>query len=677
METRDNDYIYRVKGLHTVFHTLDGDVVAVDDVSYEVRRGEIIGIVGESGCGKSVTNFSALQLLKMPPAEIEQGEALFDGQDLLKMKKNSRELRDIRGDKVSIIFQEPIMSLNPVLTVGDQIEETIRLHLKLGRKEARERAMEMLRLVGIPDVEQRINYYPHQFSGGMCQRVMIAMAIACDPEVLIADEATTALDVTTQEQILDLLKEIADKLHTAIILVTHNLGVVARYAQRIYVMYAGHVVETGPTDEIFKTPLHPYTLGLLHAVPKLDMDKDVRLIPIDGAPPRLINKPNHCDFCVRCPFANDACREKPYPETVQLAPERRVACHRYQEITELHNQRRSERVAPNSVDRTGEPLLRVENLEFAYPGAKTFFHKSPDVKILDRINFDLYPGETLGLVGESGCGKSTVANCVMRFLKPTGGRIVFDGNDITSISEREMWKYRKDIQIVSQNPFASMDPRQSVGSVLAEPRVVHKVCASRAERDARVQELMEMVGLDPMMKDRMPHEFSGGQRQRICIARALALRPKLLICDEPISALDVSIQAQIINLFRSLQQQLDLSYLFIAHDLSVVRHISDRIAVMYLGQVVEFADWKSLYDDPKHPYTRALISAVPTPDPELERTRERIRLSGEVTSVQNRIDGCNFSARCPHARPECRTTRPVLDSVSSEHTCACMRWREL
>ncbi len=673
MNKMDNEYIFKIDGLSTIFHTYDGDVKAVDGASYAVKAGEIVGIVGESGCGKSVTQFSALKLIKTPPGEITAGKVMFHDQNILEYKKNSKEMRAIRGGKISMIFQEPITSLNPALTVGQQLMEALQLHMGMNPAQARTRAVEMLKTVGIPDAESRIDYYPHQFSGGMCQRVMIAMAISCEPEVLIADEATTALDVTTQEQILDLLKMIAEKFGTAVILITHNLGIVARYAQRIYVMYAGRVIESGTTMEIFKNPHHPYTRGLLRAVPRLDVDKNTKLVPIDGVPPRLIDKPNRCDFCNRCKYVTEICENSAFPPVEMVTPGHEVCCYRQKEIAELEAAEPEQKyVRKEKTFSSEEKLLSVENLSMAFPGPRGMFKKGKDVLVLDKVNFDLYKGETLGLVGESGCGKSTVANCILRFLEPTGGKIVFDGKDITHLSSRDMYPLRKDIQIVSQNPFAALDPRQSVGTVLREPLIIHKLYKTRQEMEKRVDELLELVGLSPYMKDRMPHEFSGGQRQRICIARALALNPKLLVCDEPISALDVSIQAQIVNLFQQLQEQLGLSYLFVAHDLAVIRHISDRIVVMYLGQVVEVADWKEIYDRPLHPYTQALLSAVPIPDPAADMNRERITLSGEVASVANRIHGCNFCKRCRYAKPECETTPPILREVLPGHFCSCM-----
>ncbi|MBQ8537370.1 MAG: ABC transporter ATP-binding protein, partial [Clostridia bacterium] len=652
--------IFEVKNLKTSFRTEDGLVQAVDGVSYHVNEGEIVAIVGESGCGKSVTQFSALQLIKMPPGKIESGEVLFDGKDLLKLSQNGEEMRKVRGGGIGMIFQEPMTSLNPALTIGQQIVEAIQLHSNASKAEAEKRAIKMLKTVGIPDPEMRMGYYPHQFSGGMCQRAMIAMALSCHPKLLIADEATTALDVTMQEQILDQLQKIVQEMNTSVVMITHNLGIVARYADRIYVLYAGRVVESGTTNDIFYHPTHPYTKGLLKAVPRLDIAKTEKLVPVEGNPMRLINKPQRCDFYNRCPYATPECEKKPFPTMQTVGEGHEVACHRVgTDMMPVKQQASNERRIKKSVDMTQKPLLSVSDLDMTFYGAgKKMMGKPRAIKVLDNVGFDVYPGETLGLVGESGCGKSTVARCVLRMYEPTGGNVTFKGQDITHLKPNKMRPFRKEMQLIFQDPFSSLDPRQNAGSIVAEPLKIHKMVKTADELNHRVDERLDMVGLGASQRERMPHEFSGGQRQRLGIARALALNPSLLICDEPISALDVSIQAQIINLLDELQERLGLSYLFIAHDLSVVRHISDRVAVMYLGRIVEMADWKEIYDNPKHPYTRALLSAVPIPDPEVDKARTRIAMQGEVPSVSNRPSGCSFHNRCPYATEECKTVKP-------------------
>ncbi len=662
------EHLLQVDHLQTVFHTREALVRAVDDVSFTVDKGEIVSIVGESGSGKSVSMLSVLQLIQMPPGEIKGGKALFEGQDLLALKPGSEELRRVRGGKISMIFQEPMTSLNPVLTVGDQIMESVILHLGYGKKEARARALELLEMVGIPDGEERLGYYPVQFSGGMRQRIMIAMAMASSPKILIADEATTALDVTTQEQILDLLRDIVRKTGTALIIITHNLSVVARYADRIYVMYAGNVVERGTTDELFSSPSHPYTRGLLQAIPRLDGDKNRPLIAIDGMPLNPAKKDGRCPFLPRCRYAGEACREKPMPPMEDISPTHGAAC--WQGVLEEEKEAGGD---GSFVQKDlGEELLSVSHVKKFYPVYKGVLRrKVADVKALDDVTFSLRAGETVGLVGESGCGKTTLAKSILCLHEITEGEILFEGKDITRLKKGDIRPLRRDIQFIFQDPYGSLDPRQTAGSIVGEVLKVNRLVSSKEEYDRRVAELFEAVGVDPALRDRMPHEFSGGQRQRLGIARALASNPRLVICDEPISALDVSIQAQIINLLIELQKKRGLTYLFIAHDLSVVRHISDRIVVMYLGKVVEVSPWQELYESPRHPYTRALLSAIPIPDPEVEKQRGRASFQGEVPSLLNRPSGCVFHTRCPYKTERCEKEAPQLQDGGNGHLCAC------
>lgn len=669
VEQNNSEHLFTVNNLKTAFRTDWGKVQAVDGVSFYVDRGEIVSIVGESGCGKSMTQLSALQLIKMPPGKIESGSVYFEGKNLLDYPKNSEQLRKVRGGEIGMIFQEPMTSLNPSMTVGQQIEEALRVHLAMSHEQARKETIALLKRVGIPDAEKRIDYYPHQFSGGMCQRVMIAMAISCRPKLLISDEATTALDVTMQEQILKLLKDIVEKENSSVIMITHNLGIVARYADRIYVMYGGRIVESGTRADIFKNPRHPYTRGLLQAVPRLDIPKRNRLHSIEGTPIKLIDKPDACDFLSRCPYATEECA-KGVPVLTQLDGIHQAACRRLDNLP-AESAANFADAAQCDTDYSAAPLLTVKDLTVEYMQSGSLFGRKTPIRILDGISFDIYKGETLGLVGESGCGKTTVARAIMRFVNTTGGEIRFHGTDLAKVPAHKMKPYRKGIQMIFQDPFASLDPRQAAGDIIAEPLYTHKLVQSEREANARVEELMELVGLSPSFKDRMPHEFSGGQRQRIGIARALAVKPELLICDEPISALDVSIQAQIINLMDDLQKQMGLSYLFIAHDLAAVRHISDRIAVMYLGHIVETADWREIYDNPKHPYTKALLSAAPIPDPDVEDVRKHLDLGGEVPSVANRPSGCAFHQRCKRAHPECATNVPTVVDYGNGHFCAC------
>ncbi len=679
-------HLLEVKNLKTEFH-FDGNIVkAVDDVSYHIDEGEIVAFVGESGCGKSVTQYSTLQLIPTPPGKIVGGEVLFEGRNLLDLDPKGKEMRDIRGGGIGVVFQEPMTSLNPVFTVGDQIMEPIILHRNMTKKQARQEAINLLDAVGIPDAQQRIDYYPHQFSGGMRQRIMIAIALSCKPKLLIADEATTALDVTTQAQLLEMMRDIVKKTKTSLILVTHNLGIVARYAERIYVMYAGGIVETGRTKDIFNQPKHPYTIGLMKAVPRLDDPKDRKLIPIEGLPPNLANKPEECPFLSRCDYRKGMCFDLPAPSLEQKEVNHYAAC--YMDITKeerslefLGEQNARKEATPkenrNMQAEKADNILEVKNLKKFFPVHSGLFQrKVDDLKVVEDISFAIRRGETLGLVGESGCGKTTVARSILRMFDITDGEILFEGQNIAKMSRSKLRPYRRNMPLIFQDPFSSLDPRQTAANIVGEPLKIHKLTKSKQEYDARIDELFQLVGLDPNLKDRVPHEFSGGQRQRIGIARALASNPSFIVCDEAISALDVSIQAQIINLLEDLQKKLGLTYLFIAHDLSVVRHISDRVAVMYLGKIVEIADWKSLYENPLHPYTQGLLAAVPIPDPQAEESRDHIMMKGEVPSIANKPTGCHFSNRCQFATEECREMMPPLYEATSSHQVACIKYEQ-
>ena len=673
------EHLIEVKNLHTEFRQSKGILKAVNGVSYYLDPGEIVAFVGESGSGKSVTQYSGVQLIASPPGRITEGEILFEGQNLLSYGPNSEELRKVRGGKIGIVFQEPMTSLNPVMTIGNQLTESVMQHLHMTKAQARERAVELLKKVGIPDPESRLNAYPHQFSGGMRQRIVIAMALSCNPKLLIADEATTALDVTTQAQILDLMQDIVKESNTAMVLVTHNLSIVARYAQRVYVMYAGEIVEHGTTEEIFKNPHHPYTIGLMNAVPGLNDQKDRKLIPITGFVTNLVNRKDECAFMNRCPYATKECASGTTPrlKAVPGEDDHFAACHRtitketkVEKIFDVADRTYTAKAYDKMTE--ADKILKVEDLKVYFPVYKGLMRrKIADVKAVDGITFDIYKGETFGLVGESGCGKSTVARTILRLNDSTGGKITFNGVDITHLDDVKMREHRRNMSMIFQDPYGSLDPRQRAGDIVKEPMKNFRIGLSEAEMDKRVDELFALVGLDPAYRERVPHEFSGGQRQRLVIARAISTNPSFIVCDEAISALDVSIQAQVINLLEELQQKLGLTYLFIAHDLSVVRHISDRVAVMYLGQMVEFADWNSLYSNPLHPYTRSLLEAVPVPDPFTEKTRERQIVQGEVPSPMQRPAGCAFSTRCPYATDQCRTQMPLLKDQGDGHKVAC------
>jgi len=546
--------ILQVKDLTVSFQTREQEVEAVRGVSFEVRKGETLGIVGESGSGKSVTARSIMRFLPSPPSYMKAGEITFLGKNLADYSE--KEMESIRGRDIGMIFQDPMTSLNPTIKIGKQISESLIKHQQLSKKEAKQQALEMLKLVGIRNSEVRYNQYPHEFSGGMRQRVMIAIALACRPALLIADEPTTALDVTIQAQILSLMKNIQEKFGTSIILITHDLGVVAGMCDRVVVMKEGSIVESGTTEEIFEKPSHPYTLKLLNALPRLDEKKKAKPSPI---------------------------------------------------------------IMTNSD--SASPLLEVRSLRQHFD-----LGKGNILKAVDDISFHIREGETLGLVGESGSGKSTTGRAILRLHQPTGGEVLYQGMAVNRLTSAEMKTMRRYMQMIFQDPYASLNPRFKVLDIIGEALDVHRLVGSKEERKKRVEELLDMVGLDPSFAMRYPHEFSGGQRQRIGIARALAVEPKFIVCDEPLSALDVSIQSQVIKLLEELQQRLGLTYLFIAHDLSMVKHISSRVAVMYMGKIVELAESEELYANPQHEYTKSLFKAIPVPDPKIEAKKTRSAL---------------------------------------------------
>ncbi|MED1604995.1 ABC transporter ATP-binding protein [Cytobacillus kochii] len=550
--------LLKIENLQVSFMSREKEFEAVKGVSFTVNKGETLGIVGESGSGKSVTARSIMRLLPSPPSLLKDGEIMFLGKDLV--NASDQEMEAIRGKDISMIFQDPMTSLNPTMRIGQQLTETMLKHTKgLGKTQAKAEAIELLRLVGIPKPEVRFAQYPHEFSGGMRQRAMIAIALACRPKLLIADEPTTALDVTIQAQILNLMKHMQEKFGTVIILITHDLGVVAGMCDRVVVMKDGEIVEKGTTEEIFEHATHPYTLRLLNALPKLHEKK----------------------------------KAKPAPR-----------------ISEEFNAK--------------EPLLEVKALKQHFD-----LGKGQVLKAVDDISFYIKPGETLGLVGESGSGKSTTGRAILRLNEPTAGEVLYQGIPVNQLTAKEMKMMRRHMQMIFQDPYASLNPRFKVIDIIGQALDIHKLVKNKQERRKRVEELLEMVGLEKEHAMRYPHEFSGGQRQRIGIARALAVEPKFIVCDEPLSALDVSIQAQIVKLLEDLQQKLGLTYLFIAHDLSMVKHISDRVAVMFGGKIVELAESEELYANPQHPYTKSLLAAIPIPDPAIERQKKRETLSAQ------------------------------------------------
>ncbi len=661
-----------VRDLHVSFHTSRGIVRAVEGISYDVKRGEMLAIVGESGCGKSVSSLAVMGLLTKPSGRVERGQILFEGRDLLKL--SDEQMREIRGRDISMIFQEPMTSLNPVLSIGLQVMEPLLIHLNMTEAEARARAVELLTLVGITDPDRRLEQFPHQMSGGMRQRIMIAIGLACNPKLIIADEPTTALDVTIQAQILELMKDLSRRLGIAMVIITHNLGIVARYADRVAVMYAARIVEKGTADDVFLKPRHPYAVGLMRSVPRLDQPRGLRLETIEGLPPDLRNPPKGCRFAPRCPLKLGLC-EAEAPQLTNVGTGHEAACHRSGDLAAGVRVFEPTQVGEShAIDMTGRPLLAVAHMKKYFDVTRRVSWRKSEkgqVKAVDDVSFAIRRGETLGLVGESGCGKTTIGRTVLRLETPTSGEISFDGSDIAAFSQADMKPVRRKMQVVFQDPFSSLNPRMTVGQIIAEPMLVHGLVRTDAEAKARIDTYLTRVGLFPYMSERYPHEMSGGQRQRIGIARALAFEPELIVCDEPVSALDVSIQGQVINLLEDLKRQLGLTYLFIAHDLAVVRHISDRIVVMYLGRVMEIADRDELYARPLHPYTQALLDAAPIPDPVAERARTPRALKGEIPSPLNPPKGCVFHTRCPLADDQCRTLVPAARDVLEGHTVAC------
>jgi peptide/nickel transport system ATP-binding protein len=609
--TADSTALLEVDELRTYFHTEEGVVKAVDDLSFRLEPGRTLGIVGESGSGKSVTSLSIMRLLAST-AKIETGRISLLGKDLVRLPE--RQMQAIRGRDISMIFQEPMTSLNPVFTVGAQIMEAIVLHQQVSKREARERAIDLLREVGIPKPEQRVDSYPHQMSGGQKQRVMIAMALSCNPQLLIADEPTTALDVTIQAQILEILRKLRDERGMAIIFITHDLGVIAEIADDVLVMFQGQEVEYGPVLEIFGAPKHPYTKGLLACRPRLET-KYRRLPTVDD----FMDTVRENDEVRVIEKKLDAARLKHLEETG-----RGRLLHPKSELSWLGHPWEEGHHAPDTqtVEEGTSPLLSVENLEVHFPVRRGILGRTVDhIRAVDGISFNVYPGQTLGLVGESGCGKTTTGRAILRLIEPTGGRVMYNGVDVGELRGRDLRAIRGKMQIVFQDPYGSLNPRMTIESALVEPMVIQRIGRNRAERRERAAALLGEVGLESRYLRRYPHEFSGGQRQRICIARALASGPEFLICDESVSSLDVSVQAQVLNLFKELQEKRGLTYIFISHDLSVVKFMADMMAVMNEGKIIEFGPSENIYANPREAYTQRLIDATPRDDIELIRRR--------------------------------------------------------
>ena len=640
---------------------------AVSGVSLTVAPSETFALVGESGSGKSVSMLSVMGLLPAPPAFVS-GSIRLEGREIIGMP--ARELKRIRGRDLAMVFQEPMSSLNPVHRVGRQIGESLRIHRGFTKVAARRRAIELLDRVGIPSAASRVDDYPHEFSGGMRQRAMIAMALACEPKLLIADEPTTALDVTVQAQIVDLVREVQDEYRLAVVWITHDLGVVAEIADRVAVMYAGRIAEIGPAHEIYRSTRHPYTSGLLRSIPRLDRPVTTRLAEIPGSPLRVAEQLSGCPFDARCPLVGEGCSET-LPELEEVGPGRHgSACIHHHQMGEAPDLWSHGFVAEEDTGsgQDGDVVVSVRGLRVHFPVVRGLGRsRSGDIRAVDGIDLDVRRGRTIGVVGESGCGKTTLGRALVALVRPTAGTIDINGDPIDHRSGR----HRRVVQMIFQDPFSAMNPGMRVGDVIAEPLRIHRLGTPDEIRE-RVSELLTQVGLPPDAHRRHPHEFSGGQRQRIAVARALAADPDVIVCDEPVSSLDVSVQAQVVNLLADIQAATGMALVFIAHDLAVVRHVSHEVAVMYLGEIVERAPRDELYREPLHPYTKALLAAVPAPEPGVSHPGTRTRLVGDLPNPADPPAGCRFHTRCPVAvEGLCSSVKPTLQQVTAGRWVSC------
>jgi peptide/nickel transport system ATP-binding protein len=660
--------LLQVTDLKTWINTNKQVLKAVDGVDFTIKQGETLALLGESGCGKSMTALSLLRLNPQPASQIMAGKVQLADQDLLTLSE--AEMQSIRGRRIAMIFQEPQSSLNPVLTIGEQIKEVIKWHFDLAADEINKRTLELLNSVGIPDVTQRINEYPHQLSGGMKQRVMIAIALAGEPELLIADEPTTALDVTIQAQILDLLKQIQQDTGMAILLISHDLAVVAQMADHVAVMYAGQIVESVAREQFFNNHQHPYTAKLFEALPS-EQKREQRLTVIKGSVPVLTQTFSGCRFAERCDLAWQHCHDV-IPKWLEIN-EHGVRCHLFDADVDVEQNTVEQLNHPSKLSAVlpaNNTVLNIENLKVHFPIRKGLFQRVVGhVKAVDGLDLTLKQAETVALVGESGCGKTTVGKGILQLVDVTDGKVSYNDQILNQLSENQLRQYRSDLQIIFQDPFSSMNPRMTIEQIIEEGVKANKEIKDPKAIAKQVDTLLTRVGLQKEIKHRYPHEFSGGQRQRICIARALATNPEVIICDEPTSALDVSVQAQILNLLREIQHEFGLSYLFITHNISVVNYLAHRVAVMYLGRIVEQGDRDEVLNSPKHPYTQALLAAVPELDN--EKKGEVLRLKGELPSPANPPQGCHFHQRCPHVMDECSQSYPEQTTLSESHIVRC------
>jgi oligopeptide/dipeptide ABC transporter ATP-binding protein len=683
--------VLEIRDLSTHIHLTSSVVQAVGNVDLSIEPGESLGLVGESGCGKSMTGLSIMGLLP-PGGRIVGGSVQLGGRELVGLPE--ADLRKIRGNDIAMIFQDPLTSLDPTKTVGYQVAEPVRLHRGASKSEALDRAAEVLALVGLPKPKERLGDYPHQLSGGLRQRVMIATALACDPKLLIADEPTTALDVTIQAQILALLDDLRQRLGMAMLLITHDMGVIAGHADSVEVMYAGRLVETTDTSTLFSRMRHPYTQALLGSIPRLTQDPGRALLNIPGLPPDLASPPDGCRFAPRCSRATDRCRAEepaligegdghlfacwhpvdgPVPEEalppVESGPDEPEAPDAAAAPASVTAR---EREAPAAANGSGSSLLEIHDVvkEFSVTSGAVLQRRVGSVKAVSSVSFTVNTGETFGLVGESGCGKTTIGRVIVALERPDSGTVTLRGTNVSGLSGGELRRYRRDLQLVFQDPYSSLDPRMRVGAIVREPLAIQGM-GSHREQQQRVFQLLDEVGLPRNAVERYPHEFSGGQRQRIGLARALTLNPQVIVADEPVSALDVSIRAQVLNLMKRLQADHGLTYVVISHDLAVVKYMADRIGVMYLGKLVEMGSGDDIYERAAHPYTAALIATVPVPDPEVARARTEVGITGELPSSMHPPSGCRFRTRCPFAQQLCAEEEPPLRSFGPGHVAAC------
>jgi len=658
--------LLEVVGMRTEIETRTGRVRPVDDVTFRVEAGETLGLVGESGSGKTMTGMSIIRLLP-PGGAVVGGSVRFDGVDLTTLDDDA--VRRLRGNDIAMVSQDPMTSLNPTRTIGSQLREAYRIHRPSSRQEADRRAVEVLELVGMPRPRERLGAFPHELSGGMRQRVMIAIGLVCEPKLLIADEPTTALDVSIQAQILELLDDLKRRLSMAVVLITHDMGVIAGHADRVAVMYGGRIVEQAGTRALFADPQHRYTEALFESMPDLELDRQVDLATIPGTPPRLVGLGAMCRFAPRCRFAQDDCRSVD-PALVEVTPDHEHACFhpRGTATVALEDPGRRRRTGERS-DADAQTVLEVTDVHKRFGlRPKRLFGPKRAVHAVSGVTLQVRAGETLGIVGESGCGKTTIGRMLVGLERPTDGSISFEGQTFRGMGRLTFRRRRRDLQMMFQDSAAALDPRMSVAALVAEPLAAQQV-GTRAERQATVAELLDAVGLPADAAGRYPHEFSGGQRQRIAMARALALGPKVVVADEPVSALDVSVQAQILNLMRSLQDRFGLTYVVISHDLSLLKYLADRIGVMYLGRLVELGTSEEVYAAPRHPYTAGLIASIPRPDP--TRPRSPAVLGGELPSAVDPPSGCRFRTRCPLATQRCADELPLLLPDDGHHAVAC------